>query len=193
MQCQLIRIAWALIVLKEWEHPLLRQVLSCLSAAPPPLAPLSRAQARSSNGDEAVGAANSESHDVPTEVVDQQQPSGEGPPVPEEEANAIASPARAAVGDAGGNARVEAFRGATGSDRRPPLEQLPQFALLQLAQCVLLASAAGEADLLALLPEHLRRSCGTAWRGAPTPPLPPLDRLTNLAVATTVQIDAPDS
>lgn len=141
VQCQLIRIAWALIVLREWEHPLLRQVMSCLSTAAPPKAPSPATQAAataSPTDDTAARAVRGLSEDIPGGVA--------ALPTAEEE--------------------EEQFRGATGGDRREPLRRLPRFALLQLAQCVLLASAAGEADLVALLPEHLRRSCGAAWRGA---------------------------
>eukprot|EP00892_Ulva_mutabilis_P000493 jgi/Ulvmu1/10444/UM062_0041.1 len=164
VQCQLIRVAWALMVLKEWEHPLLQQVLFCLSAAPTP-PPQARSEAPAADDGPAAAPDDTPTvapEDTGADVTGQWQVPIDG---------------TAAVHHAvdGGVAGVEAqhgeqawqeaeARGATGSDRRRPLRVLPRFAQLQLAQCVLLASAAGEADLLALLPEHLRRSCGTAWR-----------------------------
>lgn len=47
-----------------------------------------------------------------------------------------------------------------------PLQRLPAFSVLQLVQCMLLASAGGKTELLAMLPEGLRVTCGGAWKRA---------------------------
>lgn len=154
-------------MLREWEHPLLRQVLSCLSAARPPRSAAAAADAVPL--DDAPGMP-------PMAADDLEPPPWDSRVIVDAATAATALPleggAVVTADSSAGGEEAPAFRGATGRDRLRPATALPRFALLQLAQCVLLASAAGEADLVALLPEHLRRSCGAAWRGAqPRPPL----------------------
>lgn len=188
MQCNIIRAAWSLAVLKEWEHPLFRLALDTLAIAQRN-APTAKARHASRELSDRNPPRQPTERDVPTLDIDSES-GGSGVEAeaglePMHELEAFSDEYAQSQRDDTGSASDEApsggvggasetatssqgrvFRGATGRDRVQPMETLPPYSALQLVQCMLLASAAGKTNLLAMLPEHLRVSCGGAWKRA---------------------------
>lgn len=162
VQCNVVRIAWSLAVLKEWEHPLFRMALDTLSIAQR-TDPIMKKRAL-----ETSPSVHPTTDDVPALDLDSEScGSGVGAEAgldPMQELNAYGNSQRTDHDSTRSDNREATFRGATGQDRIAPLRSLPPYSALQLVQCMLLASAAGKTDLLAMLPEHLRVSCGGAWK-----------------------------
>lgn len=171
VQSHVIRIAWALAVLKEWEHPLFRMALNVLSIAQQTTAHSTARTPQTSvasQDNSSLGESAGVDLDFDSEGSESSMAVEAGIEETKDEMQLNKSSS-----DTADNSERSAdelsrsgasFRGATGHDRKMPLRRLPAFSVLQLVQCMLLASAGGKTELLAMLPEGLRVSCGGAWK-----------------------------
>jgi hypothetical protein len=139
VRCHLIKCAWALSSLSEWEHPLLPLVISLLSRpSAPPSEPASATNPLTSSNAASTATA---AHQVDLD------------------SERSADPRALAVSTSFSGDGVPA---STGSWKA--IWHLPKEAVTQLAQVILLASAAGRSELTAGIPDELRQTCSRTWR-----------------------------